>query len=121
MNSVSSRVEQAQACTVINLSQEEKDLYAAAGGAGWKLARFVDGVLVQFFDPQETEWRSDTRKMIDEANQAALTWLASGKGETWLVLCSCYQLCEPRPIGLDDPSALAHMARVIGEQLMDGA
>ena len=116
MNSVSSRVEQAQACTVINLTLEERDLYAAAGGAGWKLARFVDGVLVQFFDPQEVEWTSDTRSMTAEANREALTWLASGTGETWLVMCSCYQLCEPRRIELDDPSALAHMARVFGEQ-----
>ncbi len=117
MHFVSDRIEQVSTCSVIKLKVQERDLYT---GAGWKLARFVDGVLVDFFDPQDTEWSSDTQVMIDEANEAALTWLASSNGETWLVFCSCYTLCEPRRIELDDASALAHMVRIFGEQFIEG-
>jgi hypothetical protein len=34
-------------------------------------------------------------------------------------MCSCYQLCEPQRITLTDASALAKLARVIGESLAD--
>lgn len=111
---VQSRIEQAPACEVINLTEAEKDIYS---GAGWKLARFVDGQLVGFFDPLETEYLEDVQAMADEALENATAWLANAEGEVWLVMCSCYQLCEPRRITLTDASALARMARVFGEAL----
>lgn len=104
---VESRIKQYPACAAINLMESEKDLYT---GAGWKLARFEDGTLVEFFDPIERPEKT--------ALAEATAWLARhhGRSETWLVMCSCYQLCEPRRIAITDAAALAHMARVFGEQ-----
>lgn len=109
---VQDRIEQAPACEVINLSEAEKTLYT---GAGWKLARFVDGQLVGFFDPLNTRYQSSVQAMADEALETATAWIANAEGEVWLVMCSCYQLCEPRRITLTDASALARLARAIGE------
>ena len=113
--SVKSRIEQAPACEVINLSESEKNHYS---GSGWKLARFVDDRLVGFFNPIEVEYQEDVQAMADEALANATAWLGTADGEVWLVMCSCYQLCEPRRITLDDAAAIAHMARVFGEQLV---
>lgn len=113
---VESRIEQAPACQVINLTEAEKDLYA---GCGQKLARFVNGQLVGFFDPLEVVCQEDTEAMANEALENAIAWLANAEGEVWLVMCSCYQLCDPRRITLTDASALAYMARVFGEQMED--
>lgn len=116
---VENRIEQAPACTVINLTEAEKNIYT---GAGRKLARFVDGQLVGFFDPTDVEYREDAHAMAKEALENATAWLANaeGEGEVWLVMCSCYQLCEPRRITLTDASAMAKLARVIGDALKDG-
>lgn len=115
--SVQSRIEQAPACEIIKLTDAEKDIYS---GAGWKLARFVDGQLVGLFDPAEVGYREDVQAMADEALENATAWIANAEGEVWLVMCSCYQLCEPRRITLTDASALARMARVFGEALANG-
>ncbi len=112
---VINRIEQAPACEVINLSDAEKDIYS---GTGWKLARFVDGNLVGFFDPQDVEYQSNIQAMAEEAVDAAIAWLANSEGEVWLVMCSCYQLCEPSRITLTDASAMAKMARVFGESFL---
>lgn len=109
---VEDRIEQAPSCEVINLTDAEKAIYS---GAGWKLARFVDGQLVALFDPAEVEYREDVQTMADEALENATAWLANAKGEVWLVMCSCYQLCEPRRIRWGDAAAFARLARVIGE------
>lgn len=113
---VQDRIEKAPACEVINLTEAEKDIY---NGAGWKLARFVDGALVGLFDPTEVEYREDVQAMADEALENATAWLANAEGEVWLVMCSSYQFCEPRRITLTDAAALAKLARVIGESLAD--
>ena len=57
--------------------------------------------------------------MADEAFEAATAWLAKASGEVWLVQCSHDQLCEPRRIRMTDAAAIAHMARVFGEQIGD--
>jgi hypothetical protein len=114
--SVQSRIEQAPACEVINLTEAEKDIYS---GAGWKLARFVDGQLVGLFDPTEVEYRENVQAMSEEALENATAWIGNADGEVWLVMCSSYQLCEPQRITLTDASALAKLARVIGESLAD--
>jgi len=113
---VKDRIEQAPACEVINLTEAEKDIYS---GAGWKLARFVDGQMVGLFDPMEVRCQDDVQAMADEAIENATAWLANAEGEVWLVMCSCYQLCEPRRITMTDASGLARMARVIGEQMVE--
>ena len=110
--SVLNRITQAPACDVIDLSEAEKDIYR---GAGWKLARFVDDRLSGFFDPLDVDYRQDPQVMADEAIEAAIAWLANAEGEVWLVMCSGYQLCEPRRIRLNDASSLAYMARVFAD------
>ena len=110
------RIEQTTVCQVINLSATEKTLY---DGAGWKLARFVNAQLVGFFDPRDIQWQDDAQAMADEAFEAATAWLANASGEVWLVLCSHDQLSEPRRILMTDAAAIAHMARVFGEQIGD--
>lgn len=113
--SVEERIEQAKACEVIRLSEEEKGIYAG-GGCGWKLARFEDAKLVALYDPcGDMPMSDDLEQMANEATQAALAWIAMAKGEVWLVMCSCYELCEPRRITMTDAGAIARMARVFGE------
>lgn len=107
------RIEQASACDVINLRDAEKRIYI---GSGWKLARFIDNCLVEFFDPMKVEFLEDAQAMTNKALKSAIVWIANAEGEVWLVMCSCYQLCEPRRVVLTDSSALAHMARVFAEQ-----
>lgn len=116
MATVSDRIEQAPACQVINLTEEESTLYT---GAGSRLARFVDGRLVELFDLANVELKEDVQAMADAAARGAMEWLATAQGEVWLVLCSCYQLCDPRRISLRDASSIAHMLRVVGEALAD--
>jgi len=117
MTSVQSRIEQAPACTVINLTEAEKDSYS---GAGWKLARFVDGHLVYLLDPLNLAYRTKEEggvsRMIQESLDDAVAWMNEHPGEFWLVMCSCYQLCQPRRVSLTDSEAMADMARVFGEQ-----
>jgi hypothetical protein len=110
---IESRIKQYPACEAIDLAENEKDLYT---GAGWKLARFENGLLAGFFDPGDLPYLVDPQAAADQAVEAATAWLANASGEVWLVMCSCYQLCEPRRIEWGDVGALAHMARVLGEQ-----
>lgn len=114
--SVADRIENGPACKVIHLTEPEKNLY---NGAGWKLARFENGVLAGFFDPMETPYNADGQAMAERAVESAHAWLANAIGEVWLVMCSSYQLCEPRRITLQDAAGLAAMARLFGEQLFD--
>lgn len=116
MVSVAARIEQAPACEVINLSDDEKLFYS---GAGWKLARFIDGKLVGLFDPLKTPTKPDKQTMADEMLTSVLAWLVNAEGEVWLVSCSCMQLCEPRLVDPSDASSIAHMARVFADQLAE--
>jgi hypothetical protein len=116
MATVSDRIKQSPVCEFIDLFEQEKNIYS---GSGWKLARFENEKLAGFFDPMNVEWNSDVQAMADEALKAATAWLANAQGETWLVMCSCYQLCEPRRVSLRDPMSLAHMVRVFADQFMD--
>lgn len=116
MNPVTGRIEQAPSCSVINLSDQEKELYS---GAGWKLARFENGVLAGLFDPENVPGQEDVQAMIDEALDATVAWLGNCGGEAWLVMCSGYQLCDPRKINLSNAQDMAHLARIIGEMFVD--
>jgi len=111
---ITDRIEQAPACQVINLNDTEKDIY---NGSGWKLARFVDGEMVELFDPLNTEYQEDIQAMADDALKTATEWIAISDGEIWLAMCSCYQLCEPIKVSLTDTSAMARVARVFGEAI----
>lgn len=113
---VAERIESAPAGQVIHLSAAEKTL---CGESGWKLARFENAQLVGFFDPRDVQWQDEAQAMADETFEAATAWLAHASGDVWLVLCSTAQLCEPRRIRMNDAAAIAHMARVFGEQIGD--
>ena len=113
---VQSRITRATSCDVINLTEAEKLHYA---GSGWKLARFVNGCLVDFFDPMGIEYRDNVKSMTCVAIDNAVSWIAGNDGEVWLVMCSCYQLCHPRQVTLTDVSAIAYMARVFSEQFTE--
>lgn len=113
---ISSRIKQYPACEAIDLTDAEK-VSGAYHGCGWQLARFTEGTLVELFDPFEhVLYREDVQAEADEALELATGWLANADGEVWLVMCSCYQLCEPRRITLTDAGGLAKLARVLGEK-----
>jgi hypothetical protein len=115
--SVADRIEQAPACEVINLTEKEKSIYT---GCGLKLARFENAELIALYDPLEhIPYNEDTEALANNALEDAVSWLAMAKGEIWLVMCSCYQLCEPRRITINDAQALAHMARRFGEEIAE--
>ena len=98
------RIVQAPACTVINLTEPEKDVYH---GAGRKLAKFDLCTLVELFDLLDYH-------NAEEALTAAVQF--ADADDVWLVMCSCYQLCEPRRIRITDAGDVAHLARVIGDE-----
>ena len=114
------RIEQAPACGVINLSEAEKDIYqGGSGGCGWKLARFDQGQLVELFNPLDrAQEGSNLRGAIDSMIKIVMDWLNLNKKEDiWLVMCSCYQLCEPRKSGILDA---AHVLRVFSDEIASG-
>lgn len=111
---VSDRIDYTGACPFIDLTEAEMHLYR---GAGWRLARFEDGILMGLFNPDDVAYQANTQAMTEEALDAATAWLANAVGEVWLVKCSCYQFCMPRRIAFDDPAAMAHLARIIGEAM----
>lgn len=113
--SVADRIEQAPACEVINLTESEKIVYR---GAGWRLARFEAGQMVELFDPSDLPFREDRAEQFAAALDAALAWTADRQtGEIWLVMCSCYVLCDPRRISLDDPASVEHLAAALSDEV----
>lgn len=109
--SISARIQQSEFCSYIELMEDEKEIYR---GAGLKIARFENQKLVELFDPMNVPWKKNRKAMINNALENAVRWLESANGEVWLVMCSCFELCEPRRLTIHDAS-YAHMARVIGE------
>ncbi len=101
----------ARRCETIPLFPEEKAIYP---GAGWKIARFQNARLIAFFDAQALPMLDDLDAAIDEACAKALEFVSAPAYEHWLVMCSGYELCEPRKINTDDASA-AVLARRMGE------
>lgn len=78
MTTVKDRLEQAPACKIIKLRDDEKHLYT---GCGWRLARFVNGKLDALIDVEDAK----SKNIFDT-------------GEVYLVLCSCCELCEPQRV-----------------------
>ncbi len=117
---VADRIEQASACEVINLTDSEKSIYS---GAGWKIARFARGALVDIFDPMNVHYNADEKAMTRAAVDQAIAWMDDKNNcsdEFVLVMCSCYQLCAPLVIAPADASGIARMARLIHEQFIFG-
>jgi len=117
MSKVARRIEQPEnyLCPVILLSEEEKALYS---GAGWKIARFEDGKLAGFFDPRQLTNVQDDLEAANAVLYATLEWLEEVHGETWLVMCSAYELCDPTPVSPLDAMGIARVGRVFAQQLL---
>jgi len=106
---VADRIEHASGYSSIPLSTDESELYQHAG---YRLAHFEDGKLVEFFDPM------DFTDPV-HALSGAIEWFSQNTGETWLVLCSGYQLCEPQRLVLDDQASLTHLAEILHQAFAD--
>jgi hypothetical protein len=69
------------------------------------LARFIDDILIEIFNPLENAACSVT---IDDAYKTAVAaareWLENDEGEVYQVLCSCFSLCDPEPCNMNDNS-----------------
>ena len=81
------------------------------------MARFENDRLVEFFDPLGLPYNPDLQAATKATLDAATKWLDDARGEVWLVMCSCGQLCEPKAISRSDAVGLAKMARVFREEL----
>lgn len=117
MSRVFERVRRHGAISVIDLTDDELRLYS---GAGWRIAAFQHGALVRLHNPAETEWQGTIQKTADIALTEALSvlqdcWKAGQ--ECWLVMCSTNQLCDVHVLANTDPTAMARLARVIGDDL----
>ncbi|MDR2882086.1 MAG: hypothetical protein LBV29_09365 [Azoarcus sp.] len=121
---VRERIKQAHTCEVIVMTEAEADagLYRGCGPA---LARFNDGNLAELYYPvHDVTCQSTIHTTANDATSQAVKWLERAENnhptdEIWLVMCSCYELCEPRSISTRDAAALAKMGRVIGEELQN--
>jgi carboxylesterase type B len=115
MSLVSDRIRQVEAREVIDLTKQEKEIY---NWTGWHLARFVNGTLVELFELGSAAYQKSRQAMADAAFEAAMAWFNRHQGaeeEIWLVLCSCYELCNPEKISLADPESVARVGNIIGE------
>lgn len=123
---VQGRISQALACAVITLSEDEKKLYK---GCGVHLGRFEEGVLIELRDVSDFCGMSASASEIHPpvAGQltpkqvvlSALDW-AYGypSGKIWLVMCSCYELCEPVPILEGDMRGVLLLQRAFFDELI---
>lgn len=117
---VKDRIKQGEYCLVIELNDTEKNVYS---GCGWKIAAFSDDEgLVKLHGLDEYAWRSK-EKFQDTVSRATNVAVDKAKEftseglDTWLVMCSGYELCEPSRIDPNDAASVAKMARIIGDEL----
>lgn len=115
--SASHRIKRYPACEAIDLERDEIDAHYR--GSGEALAQFVDGRLAALhYVNQDTLAADKFGGAVQKAGARAIAWLHEhAAGETYIVMCSCSQLCEPRLMSLADASAIAHMMRRIGDDL----
>lgn len=106
---VADRIEHASEYSSISLTNAEAELYEHAG---YRMAHFEDGQLIEFFDPMD--FTNPVHALTE-----AITWLNHKTGETWLVLCSGYTLCEPERLLANDEASLAHLAKIIHQAFAD--
>lgn len=106
---VADRIEHVSGYGSISLSTAESELYQHPG---YRLAHFEDGKLIEFFDPMD--FTDPVHALTD-----AIVWFHHNTGETWLVLCSAFKLCEPQRLLVDDDASLAHLAEVIHQAFAD--
>ena len=103
------RIENTSGYSAISLTAIEAELYKHAG---YRLAQFEDGELIELFDPLEFDGPV-------HALTGAIEWIKAHTGETWLVMCSGFALCEPHHLIADDPASLKCLAEVIHQAFAD--
>ena len=110
------RIEKAPACEVINLTEEEEELYH---GCGWAIAGFANGKLqdLRYLGKVVIEEGADREEVAMKFALKQLNEVIANGQEPWLAMCSCYQLCEPRPLALDEPGSIAALSRAIREEI----
>ena len=106
-------------CPVIQLDDDEKNIYS---GCGWHIAAFRDNKLIGLHNVESYPWIANekfgvtveraTKLAVDKAKQ-----FVDDKCETWLVMCSGYELCEPVAFAPIDALGVAKVARTIGDAL----
>lgn len=109
---VKSRIKQAPACQVIELSESEKNLYL---GSGYHLAHFREGVLVEL--KHLLDFCTAEDDSVNSMVKAALAWHCLQDGEVWLVMCSSYELCEPRRLSVEDVASFAKLGNAFVNEL----
>jgi hypothetical protein len=92
---------QMAACPYIDLAEDEKDIYH---GAGWALATVEAGRVTAL---------EYLNRLPDGTDPEPIVNAALAAGNRWLVMASCWQLCEPRRIHLGDATGIARLARLI--------
>jgi len=104
---VKDRIESTPSGHVIKLTEAESKLYL---GSGWKIARFVDGELVELFDLSGAELEPDARQHgVQAIVDATLNWAQSAEGELWSVVCSCDELVGPEPFSPNSSDDIAQL------------
>ena len=112
------RIYQAPACPSIQLKDEELDVYK---GSGWALAGFKEGKLAKVhyllsFTPEEG--KADEESGCSAALTAAQSFEKDGL-ELWTGCMSCTEFTDPQQLSTGDPSGLARLMRLVGDELAD--
>lgn len=104
---VKDRIESTPSGHIIKLTESESKLYT---GSGWKIARFIDGQLVELFDLSLGDTLPENRQQgIQQLVNNAVKWASNAEGELWSVICSCDELIGPEPFSPDDSENIAQL------------
>lgn len=96
------------ACTYIDLTENESELYH---GAGWAIAHVSEGQINSLTYLNEFEYENE------EVEAEAAVKAALEHGEAYFGMCSSYQFCEPALISADQPTVAARIMRLSLEEL----
>lgn len=96
------------ACTYVDLSESESELYH---GAGWAIAHVSEDQINSLTYLNEFEYENE------EAEAEAAIKAALEHGEAYLGMCSSYQFCEPALISADNPTVAARIMRLSVEEM----
>ena len=113
------RIEQTETCSLVNLTDSEKQVYK---GAGWQITAFKNEELVSVHPLNDYAYISgesfdaEVRRATSH-NTDKLKQLEADGFDCWLVMASGYQLCDPVRIASDDALSVAKIARIIGEEI----
>lgn len=115
------RIEQAPACEIITLTDEELKIYK---GCGWTVAGFRNGQLeklhyaLDFVSDPADDFQEQADKAVKIAIEQAKKFEDEGL-EIWAGLCSCSEFCEPFKLDMSNAQSLAALARRIGDEITE--